>query len=134
MSKYKGIESSEVYSLGWNVVMVQFKCCGVDSYKDFDFTGEWVQPVVGVTLETPIACCKTLPTGATLADFACATSYDETLSNGMTGCYSEIWSRSFGKTAVVVPVLVVCGLIQIAFIVFAISLAKSVDEEKVRPL
>ena len=29
------------------------------------------------------------------------------------GCYDKLWGLSFGKTAIAVPVLVICGLIQV---------------------
>ena len=29
------------------------------------------------------------------------------------GCYDTIWTKSFGKTAIAVPVLIICGLIQV---------------------
>ena len=62
----------------------QYKCCGVDAYTDFDPSGAWTTAISGVTLVTPVACCKDLPTGNTPSDFDCATSYNATLSNGMT--------------------------------------------------
>ncbi|XP_052806369.1 tetraspanin-9-like [Mya arenaria] len=135
MSDFKGLSSSEVYTLAWNIVMIQYKCCGVDAYTDFTSTGAWTTAAAGVTLVTPIACCKDLPTGNSVSDFDCATSYNATLSNGMTGCFDTIWDLSFGKTLYAVPVLVCCAIIQLMFVIFAIIVGKSSEQnEKVRPL
>lgn len=130
LNDYQGLGGKDVNSLTWNVMMIQFKCCGVDDYKDFDTTLPWAKPTGGVTLETPVACCKKLPETTALT---CAKTYNEATSNGMNGCYDTIWRLSFGYTAAAVPVLVVCGIIQILFIALAILIAKD-DKDKVSPI
>ncbi|KAL4229066.1 hypothetical protein ACF0H5_012105 [Mactra antiquata] len=130
MSEYKGLESSDVYTLTWNIVMIEFECCGVDSYKDFaEYATNWKKPG-GTSLVTPITCCKTLPSAP--SSYGCAQAFDATKNNGEKGCFKTIWDKSFANTVIVVPVLVVCGLIQISFIVFAIIIAKS--DDKISPL
>ncbi|WAR05009.1 hypothetical protein MAR_020378 [Mya arenaria] len=91
LSKYEGLASSEVTSLAWNVIMIQFKCCGIDSYKDFAEATSWKKNPAGVTLITP-------------------------------GCFDAVWSESFGKTAIAVPVLIML------FIILAVKLAKDDDK------
>lgn len=139
VSKYKGLQSEEVLSLGWNIIMLKFKCCGVDNYEDFNSSTDWDR-TLGRKLSgssaviTPIVCCKDLPSGSSTTDFACAQSpFTETKSNGKTGCYDKIWGLTFGKTSIAVPVLVICGLIQIGFIIFAVLIIKC-GNEKVSPV
>ncbi|KAL4228811.1 Tetraspanin [Mactra antiquata] len=136
--KFAGLGSSEVFSLTWNIIMIQFKCCGVDNYEDFDSssTSQWTPVTLGgntYTLDTPMACCKTLPTSTTL-DNCAVRPYDSTLSNSDTGCYQVIWDLSFGNTRIIIPILIVCAIIQIAFIVFAILITKSDDKNAVKPI
>ncbi|XP_053408746.1 tetraspanin-18-like [Mercenaria mercenaria] len=139
MSEYEGLKSEKVFSLGWNIIMIQFQCCGVDSYEDFDMSAQskWNNPgISGVTtLETPIACCKTLPSSQTATEFNCAmkATLTEDISNYKTGCYQTIWKSSFGNTAIAVPVLVICGIVQVLFIIFAIMVAKS-ENDRVSPI
>lgn len=138
LPEYKGLDSSEPLTLGWNVVMIQFKCCGVDGYKDFDVSKKWNRTQSATfqiipQLVTPIACCKQLPQ-TNPPSLACAQEpFKEALNNGYTGCYDTIWDLSFGKKAIAVPVLIICGIIQIAFIVFALMILRS-EKESVGPI
>lgn len=125
LKDYKGIASPEAYTLSWNIVMIQFQCCGVDSYQDFDVATNWNRTVQNVRLETPTACCKILPTSA--SDFKCATTYDPALSNGRIGCFDILWHGSLANTTLVVPILVCCFIIQLAFIAFSITAARAED-------
>ncbi|KAL4229102.1 Tetraspanin-11 [Mactra antiquata] len=125
---YKGVASDEVYSVAWNIIMIQFQCCGVDSYRDFDISTSWNKsPVASVNLVTPVACCKTLPTEHDPKEFKCATTYDPSINNGESGCFQTVWDASMADTRMVVPILVACGIFQLAFIVFAIQVARSED-------
>lgn len=139
LKDYEGLGSSRVSDVSWNIIMIQFNCCGVDSYEDFSIATNWKKSLtVGsntYTLTTPVACCKKLPSSKNSGEFSCATDNPpkKENSNAETGCYSTIWDQSFGNTAIAVPVLVVCGLIQIAFIALAIFIIKS-EDKKVSPI
>ncbi|XP_060607669.1 tetraspanin-18-like [Ruditapes philippinarum] len=137
LSEYEGIASAQVYSLAWNIIMIQFKCCGVDNYKDFSESTSWNKTlqVQGrtFTLETPVACCKTLPSSKDANHFQCAIKYDSLTNTGMTGCYKTIWDLSMANTALMVPILTVLAIFQIAFILFAITVARS-EEKSVSPV
>ncbi|WAR05008.1 TSN1-like protein [Mya arenaria] len=136
LSIYKGLASDDVYSLAWNIVMIQFQCCGVDSYRDFNVSKSWNRNPVpndaSLTLETPVACCKTLPSGTSQSEFQCALQYSSATSNGDQGCFDSIWKESLGNTAIAVPVLVVLAVIQILFIISAVSVARA--EDRVSPI
>jgi hypothetical protein len=58
------------------------KCCGVDNYEDFTGASNWITDYTSntpsVTLKTPLACCKTLPTSE---DFSCAGSSASSTDN-----------------------------------------------------
>lgn len=138
LKDFAGLGSSEVFSVGWNIFMIQFKCCGVDSYQDFDSSASsrWNSVTVGgttYTLESPIACCKILPTSTTLNN--CTVSpIEKSRTNCDKGCYDTVWGYTLGNSAMTVPILVVCGLIQVLFFISAIYLSKSTSKDKVKPL
>lgn len=55
----------------------QYKCCGLNDYKDF-LSSNWTRSVTTsvstYTLKTPVACCDPLPTSG---DLTCATTTSE---------------------------------------------------------
>ena len=80
-----------------NVGHDQFQCCGVDSYRDFNESNAWEKHPIpnnpSLTLQTPIACCKTLPSGTLHSDFMCAIQYNSLTSNGeMVLIYCDTYS------------------------------------------
>ncbi|KAL3885724.1 hypothetical protein ACJMK2_025769 [Sinanodonta woodiana] len=132
LKDYKGANGTDLLSLGWNIVMLQFHCCGIENYTDFLVGKDWQTITYGgmsKTLATPLMCCKEpakdLPT--------CAISpINETMSNAYTGCFDKIWDLTLGNTAMAVGILVGCGVFQILLIVFAYTIYKSKD--KVDPI
>lgn len=135
---FKGLGSSEVISVAWNILMIEFKCCGVNDYTDFtELATNWDRnPNSLGPFTTPVACCKTLPSGTSPSAFDCAKGSppDSTDNNAYNGCYDSIWKVSFGNTAIAVPVLVGCGIIQLLFIVLAIYIVKQEQGNKVSPI
>ncbi|KAK3587691.1 hypothetical protein CHS0354_042476, partial [Potamilus streckersoni] len=118
LKDYKGLSGTDLLSVGWNIVMIQFQCCGVDSYKDFNDGNGWKNIKYGTlgafSLDSPIACCKTLPptSASDLNDCAKKIPIDETKSNGNTGCFKVIWDMSLGNISLSVSILVACGVFQ----------------------
>jgi len=95
---YVGINSTNGISLVMNVLMIQFKCCGMDNYKDFENCEKWERKikltagviVIDGTLLIPIACCKMK------GQFPSVEAEDKTCaltglnSNKDTGCFKKI--------------------------------------------
>ena len=52
-----------------NFSLLQMGCCGVESYRDFTGASNWPVNFPPYALQTPLACCKTLPTSS---DYTCA--------------------------------------------------------------
>uniref|UniRef100_A0A8W8LFS9 Tetraspanin n=1 Tax=Magallana gigas TaxID=29159 RepID=A0A8W8LFS9_MAGGI len=96
IASYKGLAGQNIQSLGWNFVMVKYKCCGLNDYKDF-LSSNWTRSVTTsgttYTLKTPIACCDPLPTSG---DLTCATTTSEP-NTALTGCFDTVWDTSFGN-------------------------------------
>ncbi|KAK2155336.1 hypothetical protein LSH36_242g01033 [Paralvinella palmiformis] len=67
---YGGISDKTVTSLSFNAIMMQYNCCGVENFEEFLWASKWNRfyqievdgSTENVTLQIPIACCKT--TGA----------------------------------------------------------------------
>ncbi|XP_020750012.1 tetraspanin-16 isoform X2 [Odocoileus virginianus] len=55
---YRGYEERDDYSMRWNLVMEELKCCGVKNYTDF--SGSSFERATGHTY--PRSCCKSLGT------------------------------------------------------------------------
>ncbi|KAK3587690.1 hypothetical protein CHS0354_042475 [Potamilus streckersoni] len=132
LKDYRGANGTDLLSLGWNIVMLQFQCCGVDNYTDFSAGKYWKTTTYNGTLltfSTPPLCCKepakNLPT--------CALStFNEAVSNAYIGCFNKIWDISLGNITMAVGILVACGVFQILLIAFAYIIYKSSD--KVNPV
>lgn len=88
----------------------QFKCCGVDSYKDFDVSKQWNRTKSGTftinpPLITPIACCKYLPDTAKPSLQCAQEPFKEQLNNGNTvsNAYSPLSQHDHAMTTPVLP-------------------------------
>ncbi|KAB0387324.1 hypothetical protein FD755_002280 [Muntiacus reevesi] len=55
---YRGYQEPDDYSMRWNLVMEELKCCGVKNYRDF--SGSSFERATGHTY--PRSCCKSLGT------------------------------------------------------------------------
>ncbi|KAK3594615.1 hypothetical protein CHS0354_015006 [Potamilus streckersoni] len=124
-SDYEGITGKNLNSVAWNVVMQQFKCCGVENYKDFNGASKWNYNYTSVCgnsciLQTPMMCCKTLPSGRTEYDYACATN-PMTENNYMnSGCLDAVWNPYLGNTLYIGQALGLPLLLQGIFVMLSI--------------
>ncbi|CAG2206914.1 TSPAN16 [Mytilus edulis] len=65
---YRGFEYNDTVSIGWNLVMQQFNCCGIYGYTDFvsshSFSETWGEPFHSFIKQNPInfsmACCDSI--------------------------------------------------------------------------
>ncbi|VDI37564.1 Hypothetical predicted protein, partial [Mytilus galloprovincialis] len=65
---YIGFSSNDSVSIGWNVFMQQFNCCGIHGYEDFSsshsFIEVWGEPLHSVVkhyaLNFSVACCDSI--------------------------------------------------------------------------
>lgn len=99
--EYVSLTDGGIFSMAWNIIMIEVKCCGLTGYKDFYYIEHsWPQNrtlKIGTTvstylLETPLACCKTsgdYPAIKFIDDY-CAISPNETNSNWNTGCWDKV--------------------------------------------
>ncbi|XP_025100317.1 tetraspanin-1-like isoform X1 [Pomacea canaliculata] len=124
---YKGINSSEAVSVGWNFAMVTFKCCGVTNYTDFEKASKWQRnyTVNGQTfhLQVPIACCKSnssFPNVQLPDDFSCAVSPTTATANIDKGCYDALVDFILDHINILIAVGASVGAVEILMFIFAI--------------
>lgn len=142
IDNYVGIEDLGIYSLASNVLMLMFKCCGLNDYLDFDTDQDMQRTMTvsdgkhseSVNLTTPVSCCKF--TG----DFpeiqfpnitTCASAPTDEISNWKTGCWGQVTS-SIGSYRL--PAIgIVCGVIvfEAFFTLLAIVLLCAMNKSKV---
>lgn len=131
-------------SVTWNFFMVQFQCCGVDSYFDFKNSSSWgrvnqfdilhnnsVVQYYDIT-ETPFACCKLNGTIPDVTDYmggrsfntpACAkTPLNETYSNYNKGCWTAVSDVVKQYMTVILAVSATVLVLQIVLLVVTLYL------------
>ncbi|KAK3107519.1 hypothetical protein FSP39_016455 [Pinctada imbricata] len=121
IEKYNGFPGDTIQSFGWNYGMVQFNCCGVINYEDFEAADEWERSVtldsVTYRLEVPITCCNPLPNSPNLT---CATTTEG--NNAKKGCFDTLWNKSLGNPLVAAVSYSVGFTLQILLIMFSLLL------------
>ncbi|XP_056012437.1 CD63 antigen-like [Ostrea edulis] len=135
LKNYKGLTGVNVESLIWNAAMQDLKCCGVESYADFKtYSPDWDRTpsfgggTVGTDLESPIACCMTIP--STAGSVACALTPTAT-NNFFTGCFDKIWEKMFDSPVMLAIVLTVTFAVQLLLIIFTILMYRENKKSKV---
>jgi len=137
--KYVDIDDFSLYSIASNIVMLGVKCCGVNDYRDFWDATLWnrTREIVNangtrevVTLETPLACCKTNGTfpDVTVLDRHCADKPNNNTSNYELGCWEE--TSRFVENYRTYAILVACAviLIQLLLVIGVIIIIKQNDK------
>lgn len=125
VQNYINIYDANIYSMLWNVVMIELDCCGLDGYEDFYYTDHPYPmndtiKVNGqstlVLLETPLACCQTngsYPSFRFVDDYCAITPHDNS-SNWKTGCWNKVYSILTTPGAIVICSLIIIGQSAIA--------------------
>ncbi|XP_078276769.1 LOW QUALITY PROTEIN: tetraspanin-18-like [Rhinoraja longicauda] len=118
--KYKGDNSTDVFSKTWNVIMMDFSCCGVNGPRDFgqNSTFYWLFP----NRLLPESCCKrnrASPLEDVLDKSRCGQGDAGYINN--KGCFSMIaenfqnYVHLIGAFSIVVLLIELCAM---AFAIF----------------
>ncbi|XP_062614982.1 tetraspanin-18-like [Saccostrea cucullata] len=119
LNDYTGLTGENVQTLGWNFVMIKYKCCGLIDYKDFkrsNWTNKVSTSTSEYTLATPIVCCDPLPKSDNLT---CATQTSAG-NTAITGCFDIVWDTSFGSQDFVAFAYCIGFAIQFVLVVLAV--------------
>ncbi|XP_033759309.1 tetraspanin-16-like [Pecten maximus] len=127
-SDYQGLNGTNAISLAWNFVHIQVKCCGVDNYQDFTGATQWITQYPSYTIQTPLSCCKELPSST---DFSCAASPTTSNNYKDTSCFDSIWDLALGNVGLMAGIFAGMGLFQIMLIVFGICVLKDGRKNRV---
>jgi len=121
--EYVGIHDTGPYSLGWNLIMNEYQCCGVDSYRDFNGSESWnhypnktnKDPAV-----TPVACCRS-EAGELPESYDCAYNPTNVTSNWEKGCWEEL-DLNLVRASRDIVIGVNCGILGFELILAALAL------------
>ncbi|KAK7109614.1 hypothetical protein V1264_013626 [Littorina saxatilis] len=118
--EFTGFEGNDAPSLIWNALMIELKCCGVDSYSDFTGAKKWTD---GTKYITPRACCKKVDTatGDACATFAGASDIN---NNWKTGCYEKLYDYVVSDAVVIGAAAGVLGF-QLLLLILTIVILKT---------
>jgi len=131
-SEYMGdYQNKTIASIGWDAIMLNFECCGVYSYVDFNETKNWDSNGT-----IPRACCKftSIPanswTSATVpenyVDSTCYTKPNPNNSNYQNGCYDKIQQTVSQYSNIVIGVSVGIGLVLLLGVAFGFHLCRKI--------
>jgi len=126
--EYGGIDDRSLYSVIPNILMLEFHCCGIHSYGDFNNTEKWNRTrniligtnPVSVTLVTPIACCETNGTfpNVKVLDERCASDPEDDTNNWKKGCWKSISDQLSPYRIAIILVSVAVMVAQLLLILF----------------
>lgn len=100
--EYVDLTDPGIFSMAWNIIMIQVKCCGLTGYEDFYYIehSPWPQNrtlkmnnvEASYVLETPLACCKSegVYPAIKFVDDYCAVHPNDTNSNYKMGCWDKV--------------------------------------------
>ncbi|XP_064616607.1 tetraspanin-18-like [Liolophura sinensis] len=136
---YQGpYDTSNVYSLAWDTMMVKLQCCGANNGTDFAAQNKWNRTYIygnNDRASIPLTCCEFNNTASFPTDMAAFISsmvnktcpFTESDSYSSTGCYSAIRSTALSYSAYVIGVGVTIGVIELLAIIFAFVLGCNDD-------
>ncbi|CAO1373824.1 unnamed protein product [Diamesa serratosioi] len=119
-------KETDAVTLMWNQLMAQFKCCGVEDYKDFETSSFWLENKGNRTI--PEACCV-LAEKALLKplDQSCVYTPSETNSYFEQGCYKNLMDYLQTNRNIVMGVGAGLGIVQLFAIFLAFCLCKTIN-------
>jgi tetraspanin-3 len=127
---YRGDTDQSLYSVIPNLLQINFHCCGIFNYEDFDNATNWNRTMTiesdgtkyDVTLVTPISCCETTGTfpNVNLVDDFCAIAPNDTISNWNTGCWNAVSDKISGARTAIILVSSAVMVVQLIFIIIVI--------------
>ncbi|CAG0889538.1 unnamed protein product [Cyprideis torosa] len=114
----------------WDLVMRQFKCCGVNNHTDFEKVPSWPEGQI------PEACCRRVEgssaeedEASALLDPNCPTNPSDENSYWKTGCYDKMidWLRN--HVDLVSWIVVALGLLQSLGILLSCCLIRAINRD-----
>lgn len=126
----------DAITIGWDIVMAQMKCCGVDNWEDFRTARLFVEAssLEGLGRQVPESCCHLKGEINTLLlqpeDPNCIINPNPYNSYSDQGCYSKFSELVTLHQDWVIVAAVVVGMTQLFAIIFSFCLCKAVGQER----
>ncbi|KAK7109617.1 hypothetical protein V1264_013629 [Littorina saxatilis] len=118
--EFTGFEGNDAPSLIWNALMIELKCCGVDSYRDFTGAKKWSDGLSnGGTYVIPRACCEEINN-----DKTCTNGIVDADNNKNTGCYEKLYDYVVSDAVVIGAAAGVLGF-QLLLLILTIVILKT---------
>lgn len=127
-------QNKSIASIGWDVIMLNFECCGVYNSSDFNEASKWDKGNSTI----PRSCCKFESiasnswTSASVPDNykdpTCYTNPTAENSNFQIGCYDKIQSAVIQYSTVVIGVSIGIGLVLLLGVIFGLHLCRRIKQ------
>ncbi|XP_061163805.1 tetraspanin-9-like [Saccostrea echinata] len=125
--EYKGIHSKESISIAINFVSVEFECCGVDNYSDFNSSTLWRNETVNETNPLiPVICCKNRTSDAIKS---CVENPNQNNSYAYQGCYNAIDNWLIKNQNIMIGVGAAVLAVELLLMIFALVVCKSGEKD-----
>ncbi|XP_062614985.1 CD63 antigen-like [Saccostrea cucullata] len=126
--EYKGISSKESISIAINFVSVEFECCGVDNYADFNSSKLWKNETgeEEKNPQIPVICCKNRTSEAI---DSCIYTPDRNNSYIDQGCYDAIDTWLSKNQNIMIGVGAAVLAVELLLMIFALVVCKSGKEK-----
>jgi len=123
---YSTREQANPFTVSFDLVMREGKCCGVSNYTDFRYA-EKFQAKKPATQQIPLACCHLKPDAVAFeaVDPTCTSTALPLTSYKDNGCLDKFLDLLSAQMNIAIIVGVALGLLQIIGIVFAICVYKA---------
>ncbi|KAK3590652.1 hypothetical protein CHS0354_007148 [Potamilus streckersoni] len=130
INQYNGLDSMDQVSLGWNYLMQEYQCCGIDSVSDFQSSAYYARSGCYGYNIVP-GCCKTLPSFG--AYYSCSSyqvhcgAYSFDTNYWRQSCIQALHDAYYSSNTKVIWSLTGIGvLVQIVLITLAATLINSI--------
>lgn len=119
---YKGINATDSISIAINFVSVEFKCCGVDNYADFNSSQLWRKETNVTNPVIPAICCKNKTESETTSCVQTPTTNNSYMNQG---CYEAIENWLNDNQNLMIGVGAAVLAIEVLLMIFSLIVCKT---------
>lgn len=112
----------------WDQIMVEFQCCGVNNFRDFEKSADWLEKRGNKTI--PETCCVMDENPIKVRFPECSTDPTESNSYMNRGCYDAFLNWIISHRDIVVGVLLGVAAIELFAIFLTICLYRSIAKHR----
>lgn len=123
---YKGGEQRDVVTEMWDKIMVEFQCCGVNNYRDFETSESWINNRGNRTI--PQNCCILEDSKPKFPE--CLENPSDSNSHMNKGCYDSFLNWIISHRDIIIGVLLAVAAIELFAIFLSICLYRSIAKHR----